>query len=197
MRAALGLVALVGCAGTRHIDPPPPPVQIIPPVGVPAGATPPGVSRVLFDVTDGPSLIQIKTMRAEGAFWGPLCTTPCAADLPAGQHDISFQLKRDPAHGDSDLLTVVPGTSVYRRSLGERSTSPGLLLGGYLIGYSGLTVLLFSAMVTALESRSDHAGRNMAYVGLGMTVVGGAMFYEGWPTEQPGSVTQFALPPRQ
>src|SRR5579862_3283600 len=147
MRAAIGLVVLVACAGTRHIDPPPVPVQIIPPVGVPPDPPPPGVSRVLFDVVDGPSLIQIKTMRAEGAFWGPLCTTPCAADLPAGQHDISFQLKSDPGHGDSDLLTVVPGTSVYRRSLGERTTSPGLLLGGYIIGYSGIVTLLMSAMI--------------------------------------------------
>jgi hypothetical protein len=58
-------------------------------------------------------------------------------------------------------------------------------------------VLLFSAMITALESSQEHAGRNAAYIGLGMTIVGGAMFYEGWPTEQPGSVTQFALPPRR
>jgi hypothetical protein len=191
------LVLLVGCAGTRHLDPPPAPVQIIPNVGVPAEPPPEGTSRVLFDVVDGPSLIQIKTLRPEGAFWNPLCTTPCAADVPAGQHDLSFQLKSDPGHGDSDLLTVLPGTSVYRRSLGERSTSPGLLMGGYLIGYTGLTVLLMSALVTALEGTNDHAGRNTAMVGLSMTIIGGGMFYEGWPTEQPGSVTQFGLAPRR
>ena len=194
---ALGIVVLVGCAGTRHIDPPPQPVAIIPQVAIPQEPPAPGVSRVLFDVVDGPSLIQIKTQQGNNVMWGPLCTTPCAADLPAGQHDVSFQLKSDPSHGDSDLLPVEPGTRVYRRSLGERSTSPGLLLGGYIIGYSGLVVMMMSAIVTGLETRSDHAGRNTALVGLGMTIGGGLMFYEGWPTEQQGSVTQFALPPRQ
>ena len=194
---ALGIVVLVGCAGTRHIDPPPQPVAIIPQVAVPQDAPAPGVSRVLFDVVDGPSLIQIKTQQGNNVMWGPLCTTPCAADLPAGQHDVSFQLKSDPGHGDSDLLTVVPGASVYRRSLGERSTSPGLLLGGYLVAYTGMLVLLSSIVVTAAESSNNHSGRNTAMVGLGITFVGGFMFYEGWPTEQQGSVTQFALPPRQ
>lgn len=165
-------------------------------VGVPAEPPPPGVSRVVFDVTDGPSLIQIKTQQATGVMWGPLCTTPCAADLPAGQHDLSFQLKSDPSRADNDLLTVLPGSSVYRRSLGERSTSPGLLLGGYIIGYSGITVLMMSLLVTALEGANDHGGRNTALIGAGMTIGGGIMFYEGWPSEQPGSVTQFALPPR-
>ena len=188
---------LVGCAGTRHIDPPPRPVAIIPQVAIPQDPPAPGVSRVLFDVVDGSSLIQIKTQQGNNVMWGPLCTTPCAADLPAGQHDLSFQLKSDPGHGDSDLLTVVPGTSVYRRSLGERSTSPGLLLGGYVVGYTGLLVLMSSLMITALETNNEHAGRNTALIGLGMTFTGGLMFYEGWPTEQQGSVTQFALPPRQ
>lgn len=173
------------------------PTMVVPMVGVPQEPPPPGVSRVLFDVTDGPSLIQIKTTRPDGVSWGPLCTTPCAADLPAGQHDLSFQLRSDPGHGDSDLLTVVPGTSVYRRTLGERSTSPGLLLGGYVIGYSGILVLLSGLMFTALESRTEHVGRNTMLVGLGMTLGGSGMFYAGWPTEQQGSVTQFALPPRQ
>ncbi len=57
--------------------------------------------------------------------------------------------------------------------------------------------MMMSAIVTGLKQRSDHAGRNTALVGLSMTIGGGLMFYEGWPTEQQGSVTQFALPPRQ
>lgn len=168
--------------------------MVVPMVGVPAEDPPPGVSRVLFDVTDGPSLIQIKTQNATGVMWGPLCTTPCAADLPAGQHDLSFQLKSDPSRADNDLMTVIPGKSVYRRSLGERSTSPGLLLGGYIIGYSGISVLLFSLLISAFDT--GNAARNTAIVGGAMTIGGGIMFYEGWPSEQPGSVSQFALPPR-
>ena len=191
-------VASIGCTGSpRHLDPPPPPAAVVPDVGAPAEPPPPGVSRVVFDVTDGPTLIQIKTLMGAGVGYVPLCTTPCVADLPAGQHDLSFQLRRDPGRGDNDLITVPFGTSAYRRTLGERSSRVGTLYSGYVIGSIGLMVVWMSGMSTLGSSSSDHAVRDAMLFGAGLMALGLGLTYAGWPTEQPGSVTQFATSPNK
>lgn len=180
----IALVLLVGCAGVRYRNPPPPPAAIVPPVAVPEA--PPGVAQVVFDVDDGPSLIELE----DRGLWRPVCTTPCAAELPAGSHHMSFHLKDDPRRADVDTVTVVVGSSVYRRKLGDRTNNPLLLYGGYGVAYSGLFVLTPSLLASVVHE--DHAATTLALTGMGMTLGGGAMFIAGLPSNQPGSVTQFA-----
>ena len=194
--AILAVIAASGCAGTRHLDPPPPPPAVIPPVPAPQTPLPEGMSRVIFDVVDGPSELQLKTMQPSGAVWKPMCTTPCIVDLFPGRIEASFALG---GRGDTTSIDVVPGTSVYRRQLVERESSPALLVAGYAVGYTGLSTLLLGLMVSALENvdnpgRTTHVGQTISLVGLGMSVGGGLMFYYGWPSERSASVTQFSLP---
>jgi hypothetical protein len=194
----LGLVA--GCAGTRHIDPPPPPAPLYPAVHLPTTPPDSSTSRVVFDVVDGPTQIQVKSPQPGGAKWEMLCAiTPCAADLQPGQHEISFVLNSDSEYNDYTTLVTAPGTSVYRRQLGIRTSHPILLGAGYTVAYTGMLVTLFGLLLSAIEASDNHGpgdGRNVTFTGLGMMAAGGLMFYYGWPSEQPGSVTQFAVPQR-
>jgi hypothetical protein len=196
----LVLIVTVGCAGTRHIDPPPPPTPLYPAVALPPTPPDSGTSRVVFDVVDGPTQIQIKSAQPGSSKWQLLCAiTPCAADLQPGQHEVSFVLSADPEFNDYTTIITPPGTTVYRRQLGIRTSHPVLLGAGYAVAYTGLLVLMIGGLISALEADqgNGHAGSSTALVGLGMMAGGGAMFYFGWPSEQPGSVTQFAVPPRR
>lgn len=173
---------------------------MVPPVPVPPTPLAPGIGRVIFDVVDGPSELQIKTAQPSGAVWRPMCTTPCVVDLQPGRVEASFVLG---GKGDTASIDVAPGTSVYRRQLTERKTSPGLLIGGYTVGYTGLSLLLVGLVVGAFENadnfddtgRSTHVGRTVSLLGLGMSIGGGLMFYYGWPSERAAATTQFALLP--
>ena len=191
----LGVATVVttGClAGTRKLDPPLPPARAIPNVAMPTTPPEPGMSRVIVDVVDGPATLELKTRQPQGG-WLPMCRTPCAIDLPPGLTEASFRI--DEERGDYTQIEVPPGTSVYRRKLVERSGSPALAVGGYTLAYLGLVTILSSAVVTVADTRDGHAGRNTFFVGLGLTFIGGAMFYEGWPSERPGASTQFGLSP--
>lgn len=186
------------CAGTRRLDPPPAPAAIVPPVAFPAEPPPPGTGRIVLDVVDGPSDVQIKVLQPVGAIWSPLCTSPCVVDLPQGPHELNFSLRSDHGHSDTDTVMVPPATSMYRRQLAQRESSPALLVGGYAIGYTGITVLLTGLLLAAFENGlgdGGHVGRNTALVGAAMTAGGGLMFYYGWPTEQPSAVTHVGLSP--
>ncbi len=196
MRAIVVLCGLAaGCAGTRHLDPPPQPALVMPPVAVPPTPPPPGVARVIFDVVDGPAIVHVKQATPTSTTWVQACVTPCVTDLVAGAQEVSFQMRDDPSHGDYTTVNVPAGTSLYRRALGGYTTHPGLLIGGYIVGYTGLTTLLFSSLIYLINGSSGGVG-NVVLFSLGMTVAGGAMFYAGWPSDQQGSVTQYAFPPR-
>jgi len=171
------------------LEPPPPPAATVP--AVPRPPTPPneGMSRLIVDVVDGPAEFQLK-QAVPGTSWLRMCDTPCVIDLVPGRYEASFRQGRE--RGDYTTLDIVAGTNVYRRQLVERTGSPGLMIAGYVIGYTGITTLLMGLMISAFDTR--NAGRNTALVGLGMTLGGGAMFYVGWPTEQPAAATHFTIP---
>src|SRR5580692_12919282 len=163
MRALWIGLALAGCAGARHLDPPPIPAAIVPAVAMPSTAPPPYVARVVFDVVDGPATIQFKTIQSIGAVWLPVCTTPCVADVPIGIQNVSFQLRSDPSRGDSDQVLFVPGTSVYRRALGGHDSNAGLLVGGYFVAYTGVSTLMMSLLMLSLGGGTSGA-RDVALI---------------------------------
>jgi hypothetical protein len=195
-RSLLFAIAVVGCTGTRHLDPPPQPAALVPPVAVPP--TPPTDSRVILDVVDGPSDVQIKVINPSGALWAPVCTTPCALDLPAGPHELSFVLRGDSEHNDAATVNVPHGASLYRRQLAYRTESPGMTIGGYFIGYTGLVVLLTGLAIAAANEAggrygNSNVGLDVALVGGAMTLGGGLMFYYGQPAQREAAVTHVSL----
>lgn len=194
LSALLTMTTLVAsCAGSRRLDPPPAPPAIVPAIPYPTEPPAPGTGRILIDIVDGPSDVQIRSLQPMGMIWAPLCTSPCVVDLPPGPHELSFLLRGDRERSDTDTVTVSPAPSMYRRQLLQRSSSPVMLVGGYVIGYTGVLALLGGLLISTLPDSSN--GRNIALTGAAMTAGGGLMFYLGWPTEKPGAVTQVRLSP--
>lgn len=198
MRSLLAglLIVTVSCAGTRYIDSDPAPPAVLPPVALPQEPIPAGMGRVVLDTPEGPASVEIKYPTETGAMgWRPLCTSPCVADVPVGNHEISFVMRDNPKRNDTAVVPIAAGTTVYRRNLTERDDSAFMLGAGYFVAYTGITVLLIGLLIAAIPDVTGNAGRNTAIVGAGMTVGGSVMFYYGWPSVKKGQGTQFMLQP--
>jgi hypothetical protein len=91
----------------------------------------------VIDVVDGPAAVDRVAIVPEPVTLGarqaydlsghaePLCaTSPCAVDLPIGNHILRFPLLGRDAH-EVELVHVGPDPSVYRRALSMYGGKPG------------------------------------------------------------------------
>src|ERR1043165_4199708 len=82
-----------------HVAPPPAPAKMIPKLDMPPEPPGDGDGQVIIDTTNGPSTVTVVIMGLGNstALTKTICaTTPCAANLPIGSHDLVFSGKSDP-----------------------------------------------------------------------------------------------------
>src|SRR5215211_251299 len=128
------LIASLLAACVKRLPPAPPPEPVAPPL--PAAAAPPGGhGRLIVDVVEGPTPVERIRIVAQPMNGGtyqfveapePLCTSPCATDLPAGNVLLRFPVLGKNAT-EEELVHVGTDTSVYRRALSIYHDDTGAL----------------------------------------------------------------------
>ena len=126
-----------------------------------------------------------------------LCQTPCAVNLPRGDHSVLFS-DLNPSSGRTSVAMVRVGErpSVARHAMGRQTHDVGALLGGVLLAGLGGVAMLGGGILLGFGEGSDGsdlrpAGGIVLGVGTVLTVVGTILGLQGRPTLQPGSTTQW------
>jgi hypothetical protein len=117
--------------------------------------------------------------------------TPCAANLPYGQHELIFQSPEDPSRVSSAAVTVGEKPSVVRHALGtQKSNSPAALVFGVLSMTFGVTgVITGGVLAGVLENKEP--GYIILGSGVGLTALGALLFYAGRFVRQEGTTIQW------
>lgn len=212
----VGVSLLAGC-GVERLPPPSAPTKEVPEnVDVPLEPPAPGTGRVILD-TNGEKATAIEVTGSMTAAAGgysativglrPLCTTPCAVDLPYGSHPILLRSVSDPTRQSETALEVGSRPKVFRHELGERKDGGAVrTVGSSLVGLGALAALTGATLwgVAALtnsassdvapRSSLDSTGQAITAIGLGAVVLGIPLLILGRPTERPGATTEWSLP---
>ncbi len=213
-RACVGAaIAVLATACVKHLPPRPPPDAIAPKIDT-SSPPPEGAGRLVVDVVDGSTPIQIVQMAPQEVADAQgrrrvtfvetphlLCNgTPCVSDPQRGNVLLGFPVIGAPSRLEIELVHVGDQPSVYRRSLSEyHTTRKG---AAYVLGIIG----------TALGGASATTGIVLLPIGLadkneGLTAAGGITLGVGaillaagiWAirseadTYRPGSAAHFPL----
>lgn len=126
-----------------------------------------------------------------------LCQTPCAVNLPRGDHSVLFS-DLDPSSGRTSLAMVRVGEqpSIARHAMGRQTHDVGALLGGVIMAGVGAVAMFGGGILLGFGQSSDGedlrpAGGIVLGVGTVLAVVGTILGFQGRPTVQPGSTTQW------
>ncbi len=207
----LGLLLLGACA-PRTLTPATVPEAIAPQVEL-GEPPPPGRSRLVIDVVEGPVAVERVRMRATPITAAGettqrfgfheademLCpTTPCVLDVEPGNLLLRFPvLGNDEIDHHSELVHVGPKPSVYRRRLDQYEEGrSGLVVAGIVFALVGVSGSITGAVLAAgADDDSNRAlgGGITAGVGLAMLVFGSWLARLGAPTIRPGSSVHFEL----
>lgn len=216
--AALALP--LGACGTRYLPPPRAPERVAPAAVAEAPPLREGEGQVTLDVADGPSRAELVTERTQvvagSVGWStrsrypampmgtqlttrPLCVTPCAVNLPLGQHEISFTSMDDPARRTgTGFINVTPHPSVVRHALGFQDTHLGGIIGSALTGAFSVSALLTGTVLVAIndDSRSETSGLmapGIAVLGVGAALLATSIILgvHSRPESQNGSTVQW------
>lgn len=186
MRVLL-LFLCVGC--TKVLPPVAQPEQVQPQVEANMPAPPQGFGRVVFDVTDGPTEVYAVSSELVRRFTlqhgmrtvsrtrtDVICMTPCATDLPYGQHLIGFPMLGDGGF-ERASITVGDQPLVMRRTLGSRRDAGGGLVLGILGTTFGAMATIVGAVLLPVGLSTDGDGLTLGgAVTLG---IGGALMIGG------------------
>jgi hypothetical protein len=197
-------------------------VRRLPPSAIPAPTVPPvaqnappgeGHGRLVVDVVEGPTPVQLVRMEAQPVQRGalttyrlsnapqPLCSpSPCVADLPIGNHLLGF-----PVMGNKDLdveiVHVGPDPSVYRRALSlyEDNTGTERTLGIIFTAVGGASAITGMALLPTGLSKDNDGLTTAGAITLGggalLLTLGILMIRHDAPTYRPGSSNHFPLVP--
>ncbi len=190
---AIGLMS-VGCV--IHVAPPPAPGKVIPKLEMAPEPPGDGDGQVIIDTTNGPSTVTVVVLGLGNstAITKTICaTTPCAANLPIGSHDLVFSGKADPELASTDAVQVNRAPTVFRHTIGRIEQSPGLMWGGLGVVTLGATgMLIYGVSASSTLSGESATG---SYIGLGVstaiTAAGVVMMMAGRTKLQPGSSVQW------
>ena len=135
---------------------------------------------------------------------GPLCKTPCVADLAPGTYQLHFEpdVLPDPSAITRDMAVVEFGTTptVYRRAVGTHPSLGASLGHGFVSTawiVSGLVWAGLGGGVLASSPSTDDKQRAAgAMLGLGAVVAVTGIVYAilARPDSQEGAGIQFAAP---
>ncbi len=127
----------------------------------------------------------------------PLCHTPCAINLPRGDHELLFS-DVDPSTGRSSVAFVRVGErpSMLRHALGRQTNDVGGIIGAVILGGLGVSAMALGAALLGFGTGED--GTDLRPFG-GVTLgIGGALTISSVivglisrPTLQPGATTQW------
>ncbi len=197
-------------------------VKKLPPVAMP-DATPPtvqgpppvvGQGRLIVDVANGPTQVEHVTMvanertKSDGrqTYWFTesyevLCpASPCVLDMPPGNVLLAFPLVGGGDRIDTELVHVSPGTTVYRRALGEWDDGlVGLRVVSILATLLGVAAAITGIVLlpSGLSNGDDDtalAGGIVLGSGVLLTTLGILGINVAAPTFRPGAAVHFPLP---
>lgn len=214
----LALAGALTACGVRHLPPPPAPTRGGVAALTPARPPDEGEGTVTLH-TDVPARVDLVVQRIRGellprrgALRGagaeaalvpaavsvrPLCRTPCAINLPRGEHEIVFSDLAIPTRRESGAwIEVGDRPSILRHRLGAQSASPGGALGAVLLASLGGSAMLVGTPLMIIGGVSDGSGLFVpGAVSLGagaVTLIGAWILGEfSRPTVRPGSTLQW------
>lgn len=206
----IALVTASMPACVRRLPASPIPAPMIPAIA--QGAPPaPGTGRLIVDVVQGPTPVNVAGLSpvpsARGSFTTyrldlaerPLCApSPCAADLPLGNHVIEFPVMGND-DWDQELVHIGPDPTVYRRdlSLYQPASGAGYALGIVLESVGAASAITGLALLPVGLSKGNDGLTTAGAITLGagalMIGVGYLLWRKDAPTYRPGSSNHFQL----
>ena len=189
-------IAALILTGCFPVDQPTPraPSFRAPAIELPTDPPMPGMGRVVIETDADPATAAL--ILSQGLYVGyrqtlagvstrRLCTTPCAVDLPLGEHEVWLHVEGSALQGKIVVRAETrPAVVLVRLGEAGRSTRTGL--GGMLllVGSAGLLP------VALLEGGPATTGLSVAGI-----VAGGALMYLGRPTYRQTSYAQYTIGP--
>lgn len=127
----------------------------------------------------------------------PLCQTPCAVNLPRGDHEVLFS-DVDPSTGRTSIASVRVGErpSLLRHSLGRQTHDVGGVIGAVILGGLGASALALGGMFMAFGTSDDGtdlrpAGGVSLGIGAALGISSVIVGLISRPTRQLGATTQW------
>jgi hypothetical protein len=164
---------LTGCGGFSPavVAPPPVPAKTIPELRVEPGPIPEKGGRVVLDSVGAPStVVEVVDLSSAVAYAGrytgvahgettrPVCTTPCAADLPFGAHMLRFEPIGNEDEGETNVMVDVGAKpSVYRVAPGYQHVNAGGRVSAMLLEGFGLTGVITGGSMLTVAATDDRA----------------------------------------
>lgn len=194
--ALVSVASLHGCAPSK-LSPPAAPSHRVPELPIDPGPIGQNNGRVILDAVDGRTRVEEVIEDTQGsavvgssyAFTSaratrPVCTTPCAADLPLGSHRLRFTLDSDDGVERSHEADVAFGSnqSIYRVALrAEKPSNVGVNVAGMITGILGGTAMAAGAggMLASLGSKDADDRARYQTAGAGLLAGGAALLTLG------------------
>lgn len=213
---AAGLVILNAnaCFSQRELPARTQPPRELPAIAIEPAPQAPGTGRMALDSTDGPAVVDEVVANSSGEIFAgrgfafasaastkPVCTTPCVADLPYGNHQLIF---RSVGNDGSYVSTVVAGAkpSIYRVAPTRTSGPTAHTLAFTIDMLAVMALVLGPSMMVAASARAAHDsghadefrsnGATITLVGAIALGVGIGIDFAGRGSIQPGNGVQWA-----
>jgi hypothetical protein len=194
---------LMACSET--LPPPSAPPREVPRIENPPGPAAQGEGQVVLDAHGERAAVALVLGHSQGfasaggrtavvysTMTRRVCVeTPCATNLPYGQHELIFQSREDPSRVSSAAVTIGEKPSVVRHAMGtNKSNSPAALVFGLVsmsIGIPG--IITGGIMAGAMENKEP--GFIILGSGIGLTTLGALLLYVGRVVRQEGTTVQW------
>ncbi len=205
---ALVMASMPACVRRLPASPIPAPLT---PAVAPSAPPAPGQGRLIVDVVQGPTPVQVAGLSTSpiqrgsfttyrlGLAQRPLCSpSPCAADLPLGNHVIQFPVVGN-NEWDEEIVHVGPDPTVYRRdlSLYQPATGAGYALGIVLESVGAASAITGVVLLPVGLSKHNDGLATAGAITLGagalMFGIGYLLWRKDAPTYRPGSSNHFPL----
>lgn len=200
--AVLCLASTAACI--KRLAPPPTPTRRATAAHLPSSPPAAGDGRIVIETEDGPATADLVTGRAVGVAYGGggatvashvatrrLCTTPCAVDLPYGEHEVILTIAGTDKYAKV-IARVEEQPQQVITAMGAVKRRTGRLAGGVALTLlAGPTALVAGAFVASDEGGDD--AKYLLYGSLAATALGVILLASGGPTVQDSSYAQFAV----
>ena len=196
-RVVAATLALIATACTVRLPAPPTPARRAPSIAVPADPPGPGEGRIVIETVDAPATVELITGQALDDTGRTsvrrLCTTPCVADLPRGEHELVLSVPGTNRTGRV-VARIEDRPAVLVAELGERTVHPHLTSIGTILLAIGAPMTLVSAGAAAVD---DDVRGNAVYATIGIslasTLIGALMLDQGRTVIQDASAAQYPI----
>jgi len=191
-------VTLIACA-PRTLPPPAAPARQPPAVDRASVPPVPNTGQVILDTVDGPADVEevlsssyavaTNGNSAFGLHTARVCTTPCVANLPYGDHELRFHLRGQPDRTSTAFITATTTPTNHRYAVGTFRTHPGGMFGGIALATVGGTLGLVGVAVGGGTDNGALTGAGV--VGLAAAVVGLLVMNSSRTETQSGALTSW------